>query len=209
MSAAANAQQIATRANLNSLLATSTTDNFEALNIFPGTGVNMGVSSLDSTTVIGTQGPNLVKPGATYRSTTGTNLQWNGDTYYSLVTETILANGPNGSLEIDYANATQAMGLDANNFQGYGYSGTMSVYNGTSLVGTLNFSLSGNGGETAFLGWQNASGITKVVLSSPTYTWSPIIDNHTYGTFSSVPEPGSLLVLGMGAVMFVRRRRTK
>lgn len=198
----ASAQQINDRATLNSLLTSSVTDDFESFDIGSGGATTTDVSSLDSGSVVNGQGPGLVNPGATYSG--DGSIQWNGDQYYNIATKSILDNSSNGTLKIDYANGTQAMGLDANNFVGFGYSGQMDVYNGASLVGTVKFNLAGNGGETVFLGYQNAAGITSVVISSPTYSWSPIIDNHTYGV---VPEPFSMATLGIGALALLRRKR--
>ena len=98
------------------------------------------------------------------------------------------------------------MGLDAKDYAGYGYAGKMDVYNGASLLGTINFNLAGNAGESDFLGWQNAGGITRVVVSSPTYGWSPIIDDHTYGV---IPEPTTPSLLALGLLALVHRRRAR
>ncbi len=205
--ASAPAQQILTRANLNSLLTSSTSDGFETFNIPVSNAATTDVTSMDSTTVVLGQGPGLVNPGATYLSTDGKPIQWNGDQYFGINTQSILINGDNGQFEIDYSAATQAMGLDARCFSGFGYSGTMDVYNGATLVGTMNFSLPGNAGDTTFLGWQNSGGITKVVISSGAFPWSPIIDDHTYGTINTVPEPASMAAIGLGLVALIRKRR--
>jgi hypothetical protein len=202
-----SAQQVATRANLNSLLTASTTDDFEKYSIVAGGADTTDAISMDSTTVVNGQGPGLVNAGATYLNPGGSHIQWNGDQYFGINTKSILINGNDGAIEIDYANPTQAMGLDADNFQGFGYSGIMDVYSGATIVGSLNFSLSGAAGETTFLGWQNTGGITKVVVHSGNFGFSPIIDNHTYGTISTVPEPASICAIGFGALALLRRRR--
>lgn len=202
----ASAQVIANRATLNALLLSSTTDDFEPYSVGVGGADVMNSSTLDSTSIINGQGPGLVNPGARYSEPGGLNLQWNGDTYFGLTTKTILANGATGAFRIDYAGATQAMGLDAENFSGFGYTGSMEIWNGGTLVDTLNFNMSGNSGEFKFLGYQNNAGITHVIISSPTYSWSPIIDDHTYGV---VPEPATMIALGAGLAAFAARRRRK
>lgn len=201
----ASAQVIANRATLNALLLSSTTDDFERYSIAAGTATVMSSPTLDSASIINGQGPNLVNPGARYSDPSNSNLQWNGDTYFALTTKTILSNGA-GTIRIDYAGATQAMGLDAENFSGFGYTGSMQVWNGGTLVDTVNFNMSGNGGEFKFLGYQNNAGITHVVVTSPTYQWSPIIDDHTYGV---VPEPATMISLGAGLAALAARRRRK
>lgn len=202
---AANAQQVLTRTNLNSLLASSTTDDFERY--FPGSSADvMNSPTLDSTSIINGQGPNLVNPGAKYLDATQNNLQWNGNSYFGINTKSILSNG-GGAIQIDYAGSVQAMGLDARVFQGFGYSGVMDVYNGASIVGSITFSMVGSAGESVFLGWQNSGGITKAIVHSSNFSWSPIIDDHTYGSTSTVPEPATFAVLGIGALVLIRRRR--
>ncbi|MBS1703391.1 MAG: PEP-CTERM sorting domain-containing protein [Armatimonadetes bacterium] len=206
---AANAQQILTRGDLNSILSTSATDDFETLSLATDTSVFTPGSVLDSTTMVNGQGPNLVHDGARYVNTSGGLFSWNGDQYFGLNTNTLVADNVDGTMEIDYANPVGAMGLDVTSFAGDGYTGTMNVYNGADLLGTVNFSVSGNQGESVFLGWQSTQLITSVTLTETDYLFSPIIDNHTYGSVGTVPEPASLAALGLGALALVRRRRTK
>ncbi len=204
--AAASAQQIFDRGTLNSLLTSSTSDDFERYSIVAGGADSLGTPILDSTTIANSQGPGLVNFGATYSDGSGVQLQWNGDSYYGLVTKTLLANGYGGMIRIDYAGSVQAMGLDARAFAGYAYSGFMDVFNGSTVVGSVAFSLTSGGSESEFLGYQNAGGITHVEISSTNYGWSPIIDDHTYGT---VPEPFTLTVLAGASLAFFGRRRRK
>ncbi len=202
---AAHAQVISTRGDLNSILTSSTTDDFETYRVADGGADVMNTAFLDSNSVVNNQGPGLVNPGASYSDPSNSGLQWNGFNYYGQTSKDILSNGA-GTIQIDYANFTQAIGLDANNFAGYAYSGSMEVWNGNTLVDTVNFNLGGGSGESVFLGYRNDSGITRVVVTSPTYSWSPLIDNHTYGV---VPEPASLAVMGLSALALVRRRRQR
>ncbi|MGE3126604.1 MAG: PEP-CTERM sorting domain-containing protein [Fimbriimonadaceae bacterium] len=200
----AQAQQIGSRAALNALLVGSTSDDFEAFSIGVGNATNLDTTTLDSTTIANGQGPGLVNAGATYSDPSGTQLQWNGDTYFGINTKTLLSNGSGGQIRIDYAGATQAMGLDAKVFNGFGYSGMMQVYNGATLVDTVNFNLAGTAGESVFLGYQNNAGISHVIVSDLSHSWSAIIDDHTYGV---VPEPATMIALGLGLAALARRRR--
>ncbi|HMS56003.1 MAG TPA: PEP-CTERM sorting domain-containing protein [Fimbriimonadaceae bacterium] len=198
-----NAQVIGDRATLNSILGTYVTDDFEAFNIGDGDATATGVPVLDNSTVVSGQGPGLVNLGVTYSDPGNAGVQWNGHNYYSINTRSILVNG-GGSFQIGYSGSTIAMGLDLKSFAGYAYSGTMSVYSGATLVDTVAFSVDGAGGASTFVGYQHGAGITSVTLNSPTYSWSPIIDDHT---FAAVPEPGTIAALGAGVLLLIRKRR--
>ena len=203
LSYVASAQVIPDRATLNALLVSSTTDDFETFNIADGTATGLDVFSLDSTTIANGQGPGLVNPGATYIDSNSDRLQWNGHTYFELNTKTIIVPG---DFLITYQSVPQAMGIDAKPFEGFPFSGAMEIYDGATLLHTINFNMAGTAGEIKFLGYQNAAGITHVVLKDLTDPFSPIIDDHTYGL---VPEPASLTVLGLGALALLRRRKRK
>ncbi len=172
--------QIPDRATLDSILgANQTLEDFETFVITDGGAVNLDVNPLDDTSIANGQGPGLVEDGATYRATTNV-LQWNGNAYFNLQSKTFLANGE--ELEITYDPIVTAMGIDARAFQGYGYSGTMRVYDaGNNLVGTINFSLSSGGAENVFLGWEVSAGISRVTIDDLSHPWSPVVDNHGYG----------------------------
>lgn len=197
------AQQVSDRATLMGILSSSSTDDFEKYDVGFGDAVTTGVSSLDSSTIVDGQGPGLVNPGATY---SGGPIQWNGDTYFSLDTKTILINGSTGEIDIDYGVFVQAVGIDTKGFSGFPWTGSMDVYNGATLIDSVALSIVGGGTETAFAGYRNDAGITRVVIHSTAYTWSPIIDNSTYGV-TAVPEPVSTLALAGGLVAFLRKRR--
>jgi hypothetical protein len=162
-------------------------EGFETYSIVTGGAENLNVACLDDTTIANGQGPGLVQPGALYCDPSGYQLQWNGDQYYQRTTKTILANGTNGEIRITYTQAVTAMGVDLSAFIGYGYSGTATIYDtGTNIVGTVNFTLTTGGSERFFVGWANAAGIGRVDIVSSTYSWSPKIDDHAYGTCSGI-----------------------
>lgn len=202
-------QQILTRTDLNNLLAggTSYTDGFEA-----NVGLSAGNAELTNLTVLdsastfidqnsNTWGPNLVGPGASY---SGSNIQWNGDQYFGLNTQTILSDSQ--TLTVDYASPVQAMGIDLMEFTGYTDTYTFNVYNGADLVGSLTGSLAGS--TSIFAGWQNDAGITSVVITGTNNTWSPVIDNSEYGT-QAVPEPSSLAALAIGGLALLFKKRSR
>ncbi|MBL1216632.1 MAG: hypothetical protein D8M59_03975 [Planctomycetes bacterium] len=184
LTTASQAQQIPDRATLDAMLgANKIEDDFENYNVAFGGAENLDTYTLDSSTVANGQGPGLVNAGATYSDPSATQLQWNGDTYFSLQTRTLLANGSLGSIDIKYDANCSAMGIDLRAFSGYGYSGTVDIYDlGGSLVGSVPFSLSSGGAENAFVGWQHDPGISYVSIYSSNFGWSPVIDNHAYGT---------------------------
>jgi len=198
-SASVFGQQLNSRSDLNSYLSggSSFTDDFEGYNIGQGTAINTGLSTLDSTTVFNGNGPNLVGPGASYAASGG--IQWNGDQYFSLVTKTIMSDGV--ELDINYSSAVQAMGIDLADFGGFNENYTLTVYNGSTVVGQIMGTL--NGATSIFNGWANAGGITEVTLvdtGGGNSSWSPIIDNSEYGNAQAVPEPSAFILIGLGVV---------
>jgi len=201
---AANAQQISDRAALTSVIGGGTLDEFETYSISSGyyNASSLNVSTLDSTSVVNGQGPNLVHAGATYSN--GGNLQWNSDGYFGMSTKSL--SGTSSVLAIDYAAPVSAFGVDMKGYSGYSYSGKARIYNGTNLLDTLSFSVAG-GTDGAFLGYQSLLGITRVELQDLDHSFSPVIDNHQYGTTQAVPEPTSMAALGLGALGVLKRRK--
>lgn len=200
----ASAQQIGTRAQLNTILGGGgTTDNFETYTGLGSGAVNLGITHLDSTTVVNGQGPGLVNSGASYDSVGNNGLQWNGAGYFGQTSQDFLSN--NQTLKITYSGFVQAMGVDLSTFAGYGDTFTITVYNAAGAqLGQVQIVDSGTSGMSEFFGWQSSGGIASVTFSDAVHGWSPIIDNHTYG---AVPEPASMLALALGAVGLVARRR--
>jgi hypothetical protein len=158
------------------------------------------VSSLDSTTIVGTQGPNLVAPGVTY---TGTDLQWNAPGYVNAVSNEILFNG--GSITITFATPTDAFGVNVRDYQGYSAIMTATVFapNDTTVLNTFTgISITD---PAIFFGYQDPGGIGAVTLTS-NGGWSPIISDLT---FAPIPEPASVRLIagGLGAVLVLAERR--
>lgn len=172
--------QIPDRATLDSILGgNQTLEDFESFVIADGGATNLDVAVLDDQTIANGQGPGLVEAGATYTASSNV-LQWNGNNYYGLGSRTFLGNSE--QLQIDYNPSVTAMGIDARAYIGYGYSGSMTVYDlNNAVVGTINFTLNNGGSENVFVGWEWTAGISRVVLDGGAWSWSPVVDNHGYG----------------------------
>ncbi len=175
--------QILTRADLLARLGgNAVIEDFEAFSIAPGMAAVLDISCLDDSSIALGQGPGLVQPGATYCDPAGIELQWNGDQYFSRTTKTILSNHA-GAIHITYSPAVTAMGVDLSAYIGYPYTGTATVYDPSNgVLGTVSFTLVSGGAERFFVGWADAGGIGRVEIFSPTYSWSPKIDDHAYGS---------------------------
>ncbi len=193
---------VADRPTLNALLGGSGfTETFGGYILAPGTAYNTGVSTLDSTSIVNSQGPNLVSPGLTF---TGTNFQFDGVGYYNAVSREVLFNG--NTMTINFASPTTAFGVDVRDFAGYSSTMTVTIYapNDTTVLNT--FSGISIADPAIFFGYQDPGGIGMVTLSD-TGSWSPIITNLT---FVPVPEPATdgLTACGL-AIMLARSMRRR
>ena len=104
-----------------------------------------------------------------------------------------------------------AFGLDARTFPVFGLAlGLLRVYaeDDTTEIGSLAGIVLDETGSRIFVGWQDAAGIGKIVLSGSAGI-SPIIDNLEYGAVASVstPEPASAALLALGLTALAARRR--
>jgi hypothetical protein len=175
---------IATRAELNARLgAGQVLEDFESYFVAVGSADNLDIVCMDHTSIANSQGPGLVEPGATYCDPSGVRLQWDGDQYYQRTTQTILSNGTTGTIEIQYTTTVKAAGFDVIGFIGYGFTGTATFFDTTNAqIGVVNFQIINGGPERFFVGYAHGAGIGRVSIASSTYTWSPKIDDHGYGT---------------------------
>jgi hypothetical protein len=203
---AAHAGVIGDRATLNTILGSDLLlEDFESYVVDFGRAEMLGTYTLDASTITSDgQGPGLVEVGATYHDPDQVDLQWNGDQYFGLNTKTLLTSSPAGRIWITYDEPVVAMGADLLGFQGYPWTGQMSVYApGGALLGTVALDIFTGGSERFFAGWEDAGGIAQVRIESSSYSWSPIIDDHGYG----VPAPGVLAMLSVGGLAMGRRKR--
>jgi hypothetical protein len=176
--------QILTRADLNTRLgAGQILEHFEAYSVVSGGSDVLNVACLDSTGTAHSQGPGLLQAGATYCDPTGHALQWNGDQYYQLATKSLLADAATGELGIQYTVPVNAVGFDVCGFVGYGHTGTATFFDLANVqIGSVAFQIVNGGSERFFVGFAHAAGIGRVSIASSTFAWSPLIDDHGYGT---------------------------
>jgi hypothetical protein len=202
----AQGQVIADRTTLNSLVgASGKTADFESFTISNGGAtVISSISVLDAASVINSQGPNLVPSGVSFTFNSGFNLQWNGANYYGSPSREILSN--QNPLQITFAVAAKAFGVDLRAYAGYPATATVTVYaaDNTTVLSTIPNLTLATSGVPIFFGYQSASGIGRVVLTNSGQSWSPIIDNLT---FSVIPEPPPHVLLGGGLVIVAMTRR--
>jgi hypothetical protein len=181
---------VADRPTLNGILAGSAfTETFQGFTLFPGIGqVFTGVNTVDSTSIMNSEGPGLVAPGLTF---SGTSVQWDAAGYYNAPSTELLFNS--STITIDFSSPTIAFGLDVRDFSGFSATMVVTVYgaDGTTVLGT--YSGISIGDPSIFFGFQDAAGIGKVTLTNNANSWSPIIDNLT---FEPVPEPSPFALIG-------------
>lgn len=187
---------VADRPTLNGLLGSSGyTETFGGFTLTPGTAMSFGgVNSFDFTSIVDSQGPNLVQQGVTY---SGTTLQWNAPGYYNAVSNEILFNG--GSITLTFATPTPAFGVDVRDFSGYSNSMTVTIYAPNDVTVLNSFSGINITDPAIFFGYQDPGGIGMVTFTNGG-GWSPIITNLT---FTPIPEPSSVALIACGLVMML------
>jgi hypothetical protein len=114
-------------------------------------------------------------------------------------------NSGNTNIVLDLNNAYAKVGLDLYVNSTY----TVSFFNGNEMLGSLTKLVNGS----AFAGWENAAGISRIQITEPGG------DNFKVGGFNNirmetnaanaVPEPGSLALLGLALAGFALSRRRK
>jgi hypothetical protein len=189
---------IVDRATLNSILGSNATNElFETFNISSGTSIQLGSTTLNSSTVTLGQGPGLVVGGINVIDSGG--LQWNGNNYLGLVTKSVSGVAPGSSTTIDFTQPTTAFGVNVETYQSFPItiSATVFATDNTTILGTMS-SISLPGPSAVFVGFTNASGVGGVQLTTTSgQTFSPVIDNLTFGA-ATVAEPASLVMMSLG-----------
>lgn len=195
------------RATFEALVDNPTVDTFEDLPLTNGEALVTSLTTLDHTSMIGNQGPDLVHPGATYQFLRAP-LTWLGDMYAGYpMSKTIIAwNGTEGapqggtsgqsasdpmlsfSVYISYDTPVQLAGLDLLRWGELGLV-TIELYDqwGT-LIEILDVDVP-DAGVPSFIGYRHDAGLGGIVVKNtrfPAY-WSPSIDNHIYGPLNTTP----------------------
>lgn len=207
------ASQIFTRPGLVAVLGgPGTTETFEAFSISSGGAVGIDCAVLNSSAICNSQGPGLVVAGVNFTFGSGGG-QWDGASYFGSPSKELLSGLPAGQpLVIDFTTAVTAFGVDLRAFTGFPATATMTIYglDDTTVIGTLSGISLSTSGVPLFAGWEDSSGIGKVALTQTGEPWSPIIDNLEFGVSASVPEPTSVVFVGLGLAVLggIRRRRT-
>jgi hypothetical protein len=179
-----------------------TVEDFTATSHFPiTTGILNSLTNLPGIGIV----PGTIQPGVTYSTAIGSGNFFNidsGGNFSGGFLDTVTGVGP---LTITFAAPVGAFGFDTDTIMG------------TSLPITINFTTGSpytnafviSSGTPAFYGFQsNAANITSVVVGVPGggaggFTFA--IDNFR---FTSVPEPGTIWLMGSGlAILAVLRRR--
>jgi len=162
-------------------LAASLVDDFETYSVAVGSAENTLSSSIDDLTVTGTgQGPGLVADGCSYSAGTAGTIQWNGDTYFSLSSRTILANGT-ATLTLTYDSPQGDLSFDLDAFAGFPDTATITGYDSGGNLIFSNPPLTLPGGSPVNYSYVGAS-VSEIRIAGIYGSWSPMLDNHAYGS---------------------------
>jgi PEP-CTERM motif len=210
VSQAALAGPIATRGDLETLLGgAGTLETFQAFASSPEGFDYVDCNPLTSTATCNGQGPGLIVPGL---SITG-NPAWIDAGYIGLPSR-MLGDGDGADDVFDFTTPVTAFGADLfafDQFASPNASITIFGVDDVTIIGQItNIGLTLAG---SFVGWSDLNGIGSFVMGygGALPTFIPNIDNLEFGTAAaSVPEPGTLALLGLGlAGLAAGRRRRK
>ena len=193
------------RGTLERLLGDSAVnEHFEMFPVDPFGAMPLDAKRLDAETVTNGHGPGLVVPGIAIEGPGG--LQWNGRGYFGQPSRTLSGGS---TLDIDFTSPVVAFGLDLLVFSRFPDIAQVSVFGADdrTLLGTFGVLVLDPSFEV-FFGFFNEAGIGRVSLAGTAQSWSPVIDDLTFGT-STVPEPAIPILLLMAAAAAARRRRRR
>lgn len=206
---AAQAGPLISRTDLQSALGgPGTLEDFETYPVANGDAATLACVPITSASTCNGQGPGLVRPGLAL-SNAGL-LQWNGVGFGGAPSREVF--GQENGLTVDFSIPITAFGLDARTFSAFGLAlGLLRVYaeDDTTEIGSLAGIVLDETGSRIFVGWQDAAGIGKIVLSGSAGI-SPIIDNLEYGAVAAsvpTPEPTGITLLALGLTVLAARRR--
>jgi len=198
----AEAAPIASRAALDAFLGSSAIDeDFETYAI--ATNFAPVGATVDSTTVVNGQGPNLVVDGVALSTSSG-NIIWQANNYFNIPTKTI-GTDVSTDLTVNFTTPVSAFGVDLLNYELFPSTYNVTVYGAddATVIGSLLGIAFPSAVTPRFFGFENASGIGGFRVDQ-TAGFGPVIDNLEFG---AVPEPGSMLLLGTGLAAVARRVR--
>jgi PEP-CTERM motif-containing protein len=201
------ADPVTTRTQLQTILGgPGTLETFEGFSIRRGEAVNMGCPVLNARSVCNGQGPGLVVSDVAFTFGDG-HGQWDGADWVGAPSREILTNTAQ-TLIVDFLFSVRGFGLDVRAFPGFPDTGSISVFapDDATLIAIVPLLLTGEG--PIFAGWEASGGIGSARLTQVVHNWSPIIDNLEFGVGSTVPEPSSILLMGVGIAGFFRSRRS-